>query len=78
MQTRWNILYSCFQNVSNGHILFHGAVIFRGRVPRHNANSILPGIMFPFLVVVMVAVAVGFNDVVFIVIAGIVEVPLRV
>ena len=53
-----------FQNFSNGHILFHGAVIFRSRVPRHKPNTTLPGIIFPLLVGVLVAVAVGFNDVV--------------
>ena len=50
--------------------------MFRGRVPRHKPNIILPGIIFPLLVVVLVAVAVGFNDVVPVVVGGIVVVCL--
>ena len=70
VQTRWNTLCGCFQNFSNGHILFHGAVIFRGRVPRHKPNTILPVIIFPLFVVVLVAAAVGFNESVPVVVDG--------
>ena len=51
-------------------------MIFRGRVPRHKPNTVLAGIIFPLLVVVLVAVAVGFNDVVPGVVGGIVVVCL--
>ena len=51
-------------------------MIFRGRVPRHKPNTILLGIIFPLLVVVLVAVAVGFDDAVSVVVGGIVVVCL--
>ena len=45
-------------------------MIFRGRVPRHKPNTILPVIIFPLFVVVLVAAAVGFNESVPVVVDG--------